>query len=454
MPRIAGNAPLKRHAKLTIIDHGATVPRPRRSCQVKEEPGIVRVAVLTRVCFPYHGFGGAERHIFHLVKYLRKLDTQVSIYTAPPKPGWREDTFPFFRQPDAEVHFVKSRLLPLGRRRGTVILDRDINYPFMAARLGAIVGREVRLGRADIVYSQGIAGLGYGVRKRLGSVRAPLLYNPQGMEEFKTTNRSKHIAYAPLRFYARATARLADCVLASDECMVPEVESFLKPDFIKVLRNGVDIEECERMTMPAEQEALVKQFDLHETDCIGVTVSRLEENKGISVLLRSLKLLAGRERTERWKWFIVGGGPLAELHRQECREMGLDGKVVFLGRVGETVLHNLYELADIYALPSLYEGSSIATLEAMAHRCAVVASAVGGLPDKVEVGQSGFLTEPGSSEDLAAKIESLVADPEGRRKMAERASELAHGRFSWKTIASEADALFRELIERSKVRRA
>ncbi|MBI2837582.1 MAG: glycosyltransferase family 4 protein [Acidobacteria bacterium] len=406
----------------------------------------MRVAVLTRVCFPYHGFGGAERHIYQLLKYLKRRGVELSLYTTPPRPGWRESTFPLYREPDVKVRFVGARVLPLGRLPGTVILDRDINYPLFAARIGQMVARDVRCGRVDLVYAQGIAGLGYAFRKRLGRIRAPVAYNPQGMEEFKTQNRAKHLAYAPLRFYARRAARLSDCVIASDDCMRAEVASYLRPKRLEVLRNGVDVEECQRLTIPAEQEALVERFELHETECIGVTVSRLEENKAISVLLRALGGLRVPAEAHRWKWFIVGGGPLAARLHDEARALGLEGRVVFTGPVSETVLHNFYEIADVFCLPSLFEGSSIATLEAMVHRCAIIASSVGGLPDKVKDGDNGFLTEPGSHEDIARRLSILFADRDQRRRMGEESSRIARERFSWTTVAGEAIDLFQELI--------
>ncbi|MEW6367452.1 MAG: glycosyltransferase family 4 protein [Acidobacteriota bacterium] len=415
----------------------------------------MRVAVLTRVCFPYHGFGGSERHIYHLLKHLKRLGVGLSLYTTPPRSGWREATFPFYREVDVPVQFVKARLLPLGRMRGTVILDRALNYPRLAGRMGRLVAREVKAGRVDIVYSQGITGLGYGIRRRLGRLKPPLVHNPQGMEEFKTLNRPKWLAYAPLRFYARRTARLANCVVATDDCMVPEVRAYLKTDRIWVLRNGVDLDEIGRFVMKSEQEALVSQFELHETDCIGVTVSRLEENKGIHVLLEALSRLPGssseaasRSVPPSWKWFLVGDGSHASRLHAQCRQLGLDGRVVFLGTVGDSVLHNLYELADVFCLPSLYEGSSIATLEAMAHKCALVASAVGGVPDKIVEGVNGFLTEPGSVDSIHRKIETLMLNRDLRRGMAEASTRLILEKFSWEVVARDAIALFEDLIRR------
>jgi len=409
----------------------------------------VRVAILSRVSFPYHGYGGAERHIYHLIKYLSRQGIQLRLYTSPPKPGWREATFPFFREPQAKVKFVRGRLLPLGNRRGTVILDRAINYPFLALRMGNQVARDVKRGEVDLVYAQGVAGLGYAVRRRIGNLRAPIVYNPQGMEEFKTPNRAKRIGYAPLRFYARRTARWSDCVVASDDCMKGEVATLLRTATVRVLRNGLDMEESERFTLRAEQEALVQRFEMHETECIGVTVSRLEENKGVGILLRALHALdRDRRLTESnsWKWFIVGDGPLARSLSAQSSALGLEGRVIFTGRVGDMIVHNLYELADVFCLPSLFEGSSIATLEAMFHGCAIVASRIGGLPDKVIEGRNGYLTEPGSSESIAHALGDLIANRERRREMAEESVRRAKEKFAWGVVAREAITLFEEVV--------
>ncbi len=416
----------------------------------------MKIAILSRVCFPYHGFGGAERHIYHLLKYLKRQGVELSLYTSPPRPGWREATFPFYREPSARVQFVSARLMPFGTRPGTVILDRAINYPFLAMRMGSLAARDVKRDHVDLVYAQGIAGLGYAIRKRLGKLTAPVVYNPQGMEEFKTHNRAKWLGYAPLRFYARRAARLSDCVIASDVCMRSEVSSYLRTDQVKVLPNGIDIEECERLTMRSEQEALVQRFEMHETECIGVTVSRLEENKGVNLLLRALRDINQDKsfmEANSWKWFIVGDGPEAQRLIAESRQFGLEGRVIFTGRVNDTIVHNLYELADIFCLPSLFEGSSIATLEAMAHRCAIVASRVGGLPDKVDDGKNGFLTEPGSSESIAKALAKLVSDRETRRRMATASSSIARVKFSWEIVARDAMSLFRVLIAESRRQR-
>ena len=99
--------------------------------------------------------------------------------------------------------------------------------------------------------------------------------------------------------------------------------------------------------------------------------------------------------------------------------------MVFTGKLSDTELHSLYALCNLFAHPTLYEGSSLVTLEAMAHGLPVVASAVGGIPDKVIDGETGFLVKPGDEHALAEKIEWMAAHPD------ERADHGPPGRRAW-----------------------
>ncbi len=78
--------------------------------------------------------------------------------------------------------------------------------------------------------------------------------------------------------------------------------------------------------------------------------------------------------------------------------------MIWAGRVADRDLHAWYEAADLFVHPTLYEGSSLVTLEAMAHRRPVVATRAGGLPDKVMPGLTGWLVPPGESAPLAAAV--------------------------------------------------
>ena len=82
----------------------------------------------------------------------------------------------------------------------------------------------------------------------------------------------------------------------------------------------------------------------------------------------------------------------------------------FLGRVPDDDVHQWYSDATLFVHPTLYEGSSLVTLEAMAHRCAVVATVAGGIPDKVKQGVTGWLVPPGNADALARAIAGALSN--------------------------------------------
>jgi glycosyltransferase involved in cell wall biosynthesis len=106
----------------------------------------------------------------------------------------------------------------------------------------------------------------------------------------------------------------------------------------------------------------------------------------------------------------------------------------------------LLSVADLFLLPSLQESFGLAALEAMACEVPVVVSKVGGLPEVVEHGVTGFLHPP---DDLAAMADSAVAilgDPERHRRMGQAARHAVVSRFCSNDIVPQYEALYRELV--------
>jgi glycosyltransferase involved in cell wall biosynthesis len=94
------------------------------------------------------------------------------------------------------------------------------------------------------------------------------------------------------------------------------------------------------------------------------------------------------------------------------------------------------------------------TLEAMTHRLPVVASAVGGIPDKVVEGGTGFLVPPGDASALAERIAWMAGHLGEAREMGVRGARLAEEQFSWRQIAARTEELFIELIDEKSACRA
>jgi glycosyltransferase involved in cell wall biosynthesis len=139
---------------------------------------------------------------------------------------------------------------------------------------------------------------------------------------------------------------------------------------------------------------------------------------------------------------VVGTGPFKGSLERTIAAHRLERHVLFAGRTTEADLHAWYEAAALFVHPTRYEGSSIVTLEAMAHRRAVIASAAGGLPDKVRPGVNGWLVQPGDAAELAAAVEDALSSPTRLAAYGAAGRAIVEREFAWPVIAEAHIALY------------
>jgi glycogen synthase len=150
-----------------------------------------------------------------------------------------------------------------------------------------------------------------------------------------------------------------------------------------------------------------------------------------------------------WRWIVIGDGPFRGRLERLVGHLGIAPRVSFLGRASDRELHAWYEAATLFVHPTLYEGSSLVTLEAMAHRRAVLASRAGGLPDKVQPGITGWLVEPGDPGALASALGEALLDPERLGAMGYEGRRLVEREFSWPTVTTRLLNVYNEVLQES-----
>jgi glycosyltransferase involved in cell wall biosynthesis len=119
---------------------------------------------------------------------------------------------------------------------------------------------------------------------------------------------------------------------------------------------------------------------------------------------------------------------------------------VFVGRAADADLHAWYEAASLFVHPTRYEGSSLVTLEAMAHRRPIVATRAGGLPDKVRPGENGWLVEPNDVDGLARAIDEAATERAWFPAMGARSRQIVEQEFSWAVLVDRQIAVYEELL--------
>ena len=192
----------------------------------------------------------------------------------------------------------------------------------------------------------------------------------------------------PMRFLARFVLRFADRRLAASDELARWSKQLCDRD-------------AQTLSMPLDFDRLPTPSPV-PSDGYVLGVGRLVPEKGFDVLIDAVGSL---EESSRPQVVIVGNGPEREALAKNAAQAGVD--LHLPGAVSPAELGNWYQRSRIVAVPSLREGFGLVAAEAAAAGRAVVASAVGGIPEVVVHGSSGLLVKPGNVEDLAAALRSV-----------------------------------------------
>jgi glycosyltransferase involved in cell wall biosynthesis len=187
----------------------------------------------------------------------------------------------------------------------------------------------------------------------------------------------------------------------------------------EVIHNGVDVELCRGR---AAQGVLCRaSLDLEAGTTLLGAVGALKPVKGLDVLLRSLPGVLNRGLEAHL--VLVGEGPERPRLEALARELGLAGRVTFLGhRVDALDWINAF---DIFTMAPRAEAFGLVFIEAMACGKPVVASRVGGIPEVVAEGQTGLLVPPEDPEALARAVAELCANPQAAARLGQAGAQRA-----------------------------
>jgi glycosyltransferase involved in cell wall biosynthesis len=150
------------------------------------------------------------------------------------------------------------------------------------------------------------------------------------------------------------------------------------------------------------------------------------------------------------RFAIAGEGPERARLEQIVSSLGLSGRVAFLGHRSD--VPDLLAAADIFALPSLYEGAPLSVLEAMAAGKAIVTSSIAGTNELVRDDESALLVEPGDAIALAAALRRMLADSALRARLGAVARERAAADFSVTRATERVTRVYEHLLARQPAR--
>ncbi|MBS7609836.1 glycosyltransferase family 4 protein [Candidatus Bathyarchaeota archaeon] len=215
---------------------------------------------------------------------------------------------------------------------------------------------------------------------------------------------------------------------------------------VAVIHNGVDVS----LFRPINKEEAKERIGLGDRPIV-LYVGAFTLRKGIHYLIRSFRMVVDRFKDACL--MLIGGVPswygssiYYDILYKEINKLDLKNSVIVKGKIPHNRLPIYYSAADVFALPSIYEPFGKVLLEAMACETPVVASNVGGIPEIVRDGESGFLVAPGDIEELYESISKLLSSNILVNKMGSYGRLLVMKEFTWELVAMRLMNVYMELL--------
>jgi glycosyltransferase involved in cell wall biosynthesis len=344
-------------------------------------------------------FGGAERMLLDLAKFLDKERFEIKVATVvgggPLLSEFREAGI------DVKIFQKKSKL-----------------------GFGAVwqIYKYLRKERPKIVHTHLFGGDTWG---RLAAIlaRAPAVISTEhntNLDEGWVKRKIKKF----LSFFTERIVAVSGAVQKYSEAV-----DCIKSKKIVVIPNGID----------------VRKFAEISEKCYGsppiiAVVGRLEKQKGHEYLFEALNLI----KTIPWTLWVVGDGSLKGGLEKLAKDLSLRERIIFLG--ARRNVAEILSQVDIFVLPSLWEGLGLAVLEAAAAGKPIVASRVGGIPEIIYDGEIGVLVEPKNVKSLADGLERVLLGEGEAKEMGQRAREMIIEKFSVEKMVDEYEKLYDGLV--------
>ncbi len=402
----------------------------------------MKIALYTNE-FPPHIYGGAGVHIDFLSRELSRMaEVEVRCF------GDQNS-----HQPGLNVLGVQPHISPNSHQLDHVGMFKNLSRNLEMSMLTAT---------ADVVhchtwYSH-MAGI---LTKQLHQV--PLFLTTHSLEPHRPWKVEQLGNGYHLSCWIERTAyENADGIIAVSNDMKKDVMDLygVPEDRVKVIYNGIDL----NFYRPQYRPSVLEQLGIDPYTPFVLFVGRVTRQKGIAQFLG-----AARHFAPGVQIVLCAGAPDTPEIERETREgyealsRERDGVIMITEMLKHDVLRHLYSHASVFVCPSLYEPFGIINLEAMACGTPVVGSRVGGIPEIIVDGETGFLVdlqsvsksnfEPldpdGFQRGIAAKVNTILADESLRKSMGEASRKRVELMFGWEAIAKETMAFYEEIKARS-----
>ena len=372
-----------------------------------------------RVCHVAMGdlWAGAEVQLLSLMRYLARL------------PGFECSVILFNEGRLAE----ELRKLPVSL---TVISEQTFSPMGIAYRLA----KALRKIRPDVVHTHKYKDsfIGTLVARSLGIPY--VVRTVHGLPEpFMGLRNAKMVAYTAAD--RLMTGWFVDRVVAVSSDIEKVLIGMYGSNRVSCIHNGIDLE---AVRVTTSREAFRRKWQIPEDAVVIGTVGRLVPVKGHAILLDATRIL--QASIGNVALVLVGDGPLRKDLEANAKRLGLEKSVIFAGQQDQS--YDFMNMMDVFVLPSLHEGIPMVVLEALALQRPVVATRVGGIPEVIEHGQTGFLAEPSDASSLARLLQRLVEDLPMAVSIGKAGRTRVEEKFTARTMAGKTAELYEQVLSK------
>jgi glycosyltransferase involved in cell wall biosynthesis len=174
-----------------------------------------------------------------------------------------------------------------------------------------------------------------------------------------------------------------------------------------------------------------------------LSVGRLVRQKGLDLAIRALASL----QDINWRYEIAGDGPLRPNLELLANQLGIQGRVLFLGWQPSDKLPTLYQRANLFLFPSRHEGMPNAVLEAMASGLPVIATRIAGNEELVVSGETGSLVPAEDVDALRAALAAMLQGEDARREMGAASRRRVETHFAWEKVTEQYIQLLEKAVK-------
>lgn len=240
-------------------------------------------------------------------------------------------------------------------------------------------------------------------------------------------------------YFDKLTSGMCDRLIVNSDALKKFLteKGVYSEDKISVIYNGIDTEAVPKVN----RQLKLKELGCDSGDILIGTAGRLHEQKGVRYLIEAAGIIYGSLKSNKAiKFIIIGDGPQMNDLRNKAEKSGLKEKVIFTG--WRTDALEIISVLDIFVLPSLWEGTPNAVLEAMLCAKPVIMTSVGAADELITDGKDGILVPPRDSARIAREINGLLDDKQRAIKMGENSREKVKRLFDIKEMVRKTEAFY------------